>query len=90
MEDLNWLADLVCDCYHFGERHSDENVKFRAKEIVAAIERDFGLKFNLLPRRTASIEATPKGYARVSDNVIRFPLRPRKGVNAAVRVAVDL
>lgn len=90
MEDLNWLADLVSDCYDFGEKHGDENVKLRAKEIVAAIERDFGLKFQLLPPRSISIAVTPNGYAKISENVIRFPLRPRKDANAAICVPLDL
>ena len=75
MKDWNWLADLASDCYDFGEKHGEERVKFRASEIVAAIERDFGLNFELLPRRSNLVE--------ISDNVIRFPPRPLKEANNA-------
>ena len=81
MEDLNWLADLASDCYDFGETHGNERVKFRANEVFEAMERDFGLKFKLLPRRSTSIEITPNGYTKISENVIRFPLRGCKDAN---------
>jgi hypothetical protein len=81
MDDLNWLADLASDCHNFGEKHGDGLVKFRAKEIIVAIERDFGLKFKLLPPPSASTKVTSNGWEEISENVIRFPLRPRKDAN---------
>lgn len=81
MEDLKWLADLASDCYDFGERHGDERLKIRSNEIIAAIERDFGLKFKLLESPSALTKVTSSGYEELSMNVIRFPSRPRTEAN---------
>ena len=81
MEDLKWLADLASDCYDFGERHGEERLKIRSNEIIAAIERDFGLKFKLLKSPSALTKVTSSGYEELSMNVIRFPSRPRTEAN---------
>jgi hypothetical protein len=81
MEDLNWLANLASDCYKFGEKHNDERVKLRSNELIAAIERDFGLKFELLPSPSDSSRGTSSGHEEESSNVIRFPSRPCKDSN---------
>jgi hypothetical protein len=75
MEDLNWLANLACDCYEFGEKHGDERVKHRSNELIAAIERDFGLKFKLLLSPSDSTRGTSNGHEEKCSNIIRFPSR---------------
>ena len=81
MDNLNWLAELASDCHDFGEKHGDELVKMRSNEIIAAIERDFGLKFKLLKSPSALTKVTSSGYEELSMNVIRFPSRPRTEAN---------
>ena len=78
MDDLNWLADLVSDCYAFGEKHNNELIMFTANEVVDAIERDFGLRFKLLPRTSAPNETRVSELNDLPANVIRLPLRPRQ------------
>ena len=81
MDNLNWLAELASDCHDFGEKHGDELVKMRSNEIIAAIERDFGLKFKLLPSPTALTIDTIHGSEEGLMNVINFPRRPRTDAN---------
>lgn len=81
MKDLNWLADLVSDCHDFGEKHGNQSLTLSAHEVVAALERDFGLKFKLLPKATSPQEIWPGGLDDLPTNVVRMPFRPRKSAS---------
>lgn len=75
MEDLDWLADLASDCVAFGEKHGLAHIEDGAQALIDALERDFELRFSILPR-VAHDTLTFVGENRLlGSNVLPFPIR---------------
>lgn len=75
MEELNWLADLASDCVAFGEEHGLEHIEEGAQALIDALERDFGLRFSMLPRVGRNNGTFANENLLLGSNVLLFPIR---------------